>query len=152
MNLNFWKKCKHDYEFVRNIYGDEINNCGGYRSIWKCKKCGKYLYKYELYETYSLKNELKNITKDFYDNRFKEWQNEHSEQLNMLLKTMRDSAYQGYDSCEIVLTCNLETNDKSYYYKWITDKNLHCECELLNKKQKDLYEINNYLFKINWKN
>lgn len=65
---------------------------------------------------------------------------------------MRDSAYQGYDSCEIVLTCNLKANDKSYYYKWITDKKLHCEYELLNKKQKELYEINNYLFKIDWKN
>ena len=34
------KKCEHDYEFVRNIYGDEINWCGGYRSEWRCKKCG----------------------------------------------------------------------------------------------------------------
>lgn len=73
MNWKFWKKCKHDYEFVRNIYGDEINSCGGCRSIWKCKKCGKYFYNKELQETYSLKNELKNITKGFYDNRFKEW-------------------------------------------------------------------------------
>ena len=33
--------CKHEYEFERNIYGDEINYCGGYRSWWRCKKCGK---------------------------------------------------------------------------------------------------------------
>lgn len=32
--------CKHDYEFVRNIYGDEINHVGGARSWWRCKKCG----------------------------------------------------------------------------------------------------------------
>ena len=43
-----FKKCEHEYEFVRNIYGDEINLCGGYRSIWKCKKCGKIEYRKNL--------------------------------------------------------------------------------------------------------
>lgn len=33
--------CSHEYEFVRNIYGDEINHVGGARSWWRCKKCGK---------------------------------------------------------------------------------------------------------------
>lgn len=39
--MNWFKKfiqkfgCEHDYVFVRNIYGDEINRCGGYRSLWK---------------------------------------------------------------------------------------------------------------------
>ena len=32
--------CKHSYEFVRNIYGDEIRYLGWKRSIWKCTKCG----------------------------------------------------------------------------------------------------------------
>jgi len=40
--------CKHEYEFVRNIHGDEINWVSPinktYRSIWKCKKCGKLKY------------------------------------------------------------------------------------------------------------
>ena len=35
--------CKHKYEFVRNIFGDEINYTN-YRSIWKCSKCGKIKY------------------------------------------------------------------------------------------------------------
>jgi hypothetical protein len=41
--MNFIKRlcCEHEYEFVRNIHGDEINWCGGHRSIWRCKKCGK---------------------------------------------------------------------------------------------------------------
>lgn len=44
--------CKHEYEFVRNIYGDEINHSGGMRSLWKCPKCGRtfldpHLYKNE---------------------------------------------------------------------------------------------------------
>lgn len=34
--------CKHEYVFKRNIYGDEINWCGGHRSWWVCKKCGKW--------------------------------------------------------------------------------------------------------------
>lgn len=34
--------CKHEYEFVRNIYGDEINMVNGRRSWWRCKKCGKW--------------------------------------------------------------------------------------------------------------
>lgn len=33
--------CKHEYEFVRNIYGDEINQLNYKRSECKCKKCGK---------------------------------------------------------------------------------------------------------------
>ena len=33
--------CRHEYEFVRNIYGDEINHVGGNRSWWRCRKCGK---------------------------------------------------------------------------------------------------------------
>jgi hypothetical protein len=34
--------CKHDYQFVRNIYGDEIITFGWKRSISKCTKCGNY--------------------------------------------------------------------------------------------------------------
>ena len=34
--------CRHEYEFVRNIYGDEINHVGGKRSWWRCVKCGKW--------------------------------------------------------------------------------------------------------------
>ena len=33
--------CRHEYKFVRNIYGDEINLWGGKRSVWRCHKCGK---------------------------------------------------------------------------------------------------------------
>lgn len=41
--------CKHnDIEFIRNIYGDEINQLSGkntVRSIWRCKNCGRIIYK-----------------------------------------------------------------------------------------------------------
>lgn len=36
--------CKHNYSFVRNIYGDEIRLSGWKRSEWRCSKCGKIKY------------------------------------------------------------------------------------------------------------
>jgi len=33
--------CEHRYYWWRNIYGDEINTCGGKRSLWVCYKCDK---------------------------------------------------------------------------------------------------------------
>lgn len=33
--------CAHHFEWIRNIYGDEINAVGGKRSLWRCVKCGK---------------------------------------------------------------------------------------------------------------
>jgi hypothetical protein len=37
--------CDHDtLLWVRNIYGDEINACGGKRSIWRCWHCGAVVY------------------------------------------------------------------------------------------------------------
>lgn len=56
--------CEHEYEFVRNIYGDEINTCGGYRSIWKCKKCGKIEYCKKL-QTVSLLQRLDNLYDEY---------------------------------------------------------------------------------------
>ena len=44
------KKCEHDWKFVRNIYGDEINHCGGYRSLWECRKCGRLQWREQLYK------------------------------------------------------------------------------------------------------
>ena len=44
------KKCEHDWKFVRNIYVDEINHCGGYRSLWECRKCGRLQWRVSLYQ------------------------------------------------------------------------------------------------------
>ena len=41
--------CRHEWEFVRNIYGDEINLAGGRRSWWRCKRCGKRVLNPHLY-------------------------------------------------------------------------------------------------------
>jgi len=50
--MNILKRlfCKHTYNFVRNIYGDEIRYLGWKRSIWKCSKCGKIKYSEHLKE------------------------------------------------------------------------------------------------------
>ena len=42
--------CKHNYLWVRNVYGDEIYMTGKFkRSWWKCNKCGKRQSKEQLY-------------------------------------------------------------------------------------------------------
>lgn len=45
--IKFFKRlfCRHSYEHVRNIYGDEIIDAGYYRSVWTCPKCGEVKYK-----------------------------------------------------------------------------------------------------------
>ena len=43
--------CKHvEVDFIRNIYGDEINFRNGNRSEFKCNRCGRIVYKKELYD------------------------------------------------------------------------------------------------------
>lgn len=44
MTMNWIKRlfCAHRYEWLRNIYGDEINLSGGARSLWRCAECGKF--------------------------------------------------------------------------------------------------------------
>lgn len=44
--------CKHEYKWLRNMHGDEINIISTskkiYRSVWACEKCGKVQYKEQL--------------------------------------------------------------------------------------------------------
>lgn len=35
-------RCAHHYEFSYNLYGDQINQWGGKRSVWRCVHCGKF--------------------------------------------------------------------------------------------------------------
>lgn len=42
--------CKHNYMWVRNVYGDEIYMTGKFkRSWWKCNKYGKWQSREQLY-------------------------------------------------------------------------------------------------------
>ena len=34
--------CKHKWEFVRKLYGDEINMHNGKRKEYRCINCGMY--------------------------------------------------------------------------------------------------------------
>lgn len=36
--------CRHNWVFVRRLYGDEINAHNGKRNEYKCSKCGAYKY------------------------------------------------------------------------------------------------------------
>ena len=81
-----FKKCEHEYEFVRNIYGDEINYRGGYRSIWKCKKCGKIEYREHLQT--SICEKLDDAYDTFYKNKYKKWCSLRSETLNKITEDM----------------------------------------------------------------
>jgi len=55
MNLIKRLYCRHaDWDFVRNIYGDEINYAGGARSLWSCAECGKLFRDYQTFPLESL--------------------------------------------------------------------------------------------------
>ena len=52
-SLTRFLRCKHDKEnliFIKNIYGDQINQFCGYRSIWYCNKCNTEVYLNEVYD------------------------------------------------------------------------------------------------------
>ena len=34
--------CRHDFIYIRKLYGDEINLHNGKRNEYRCKKCGIY--------------------------------------------------------------------------------------------------------------
>ena len=34
--------CHHQYEYIKTLYGDEINAHNGKRKECRCKKCGCY--------------------------------------------------------------------------------------------------------------
>ena len=145
-----FKKCEHEYEFVRNIYGDEINLCGGYRSIWKCKKCGKIEYRKNL-QKFSILQRLDNLYDEYYHNKYEEWQTLRADTLTKITTDMLEFAKRGECWYTIVLTCDEDANDKNYYEKWFTENNLKIEkIELFNQKEK-CSKLNQYKFHIRWK-
>ena len=91
--MNFIKRlcCEHEYEFVRNIHGDEINWCGGYRSIWRCKKCGNIQYRDELNPIGSLFCQMLNRKYDkYYEDKFKAWQEENKSSIEDIKTQMTE--------------------------------------------------------------
>lgn len=125
MKWKFWKHCEHTYIFVRNLYGDQINQHHGMRSEWKCTKCGHIQYREDLHNiTDKLCDELDKLCEKHYKNLYKNWCEEHSETLNKITKECRERAYQGYCYLDIVLIIDEETNDKNYYERWFSENGL----------------------------
>ena len=142
------KKCEHDYEFVRNIYGDEINWCGGYRSEWRCKKCGKSEYRRYL-QTTTIIDKLDKLYDKYYKDKYESWCNDHKDLLNKLLSEMIQAAESGECYADFILICREPDNDKYYYEKWFNENQLKIEVELDQKVKCD--EINRYKFHVRWK-
>ena len=148
--FNFIKewRCEHDYEFVRNIYGDEINWCGGYRSEWRCKKCGKSEYRRYL-QTTTIIDKLDKLYDKYYQDKYENWCNEHKDILNKLLSEMMHTAEHGECSIDFLLACKESTNDKYYYEKWFTQNKLKTEITL--QQEEKCLEVNIYKFHVRWK-
>lgn len=53
LRFQHWRN-GHNWRFTRNVYGDEINWCGGYRSVWDCN-CGARKWGRMLHENRSLR-------------------------------------------------------------------------------------------------
>lgn len=147
----FFKKywCDHDWEFDSNIYGDQINACGGYRSIWKCKKCGKIEYRRYLQE-YSMMKKLDKLYDEFYKNKYNEWKSLRADTLNKITDDMIKLAKEGECWYDIILFCEEKYNDKYYYEKWFEENNLKVEIKLYNQKEV-CDEVNTYKFHIRWR-
>ena len=155
--MNWFKSlfCKHEYEFGYNIYGDQINYCGGKRSIWICKKCRKIEYRDELYNEkntskYNLCNELDKLYDECYDKRYKDWQLLRSETLNKMQADMRNLAFKGQCWYDIILVCEEKHNDRNYYEKWLEENKLKFEKKLIDSEELAT-DINRIEFHIRWK-
>lgn len=144
----FW--CEHEYEFVRNIYGDEINECGGYRSLWKCNKCGRYKYDKMLFVKKPLKETLNGLYDDYYDNEYDNWCKEHEEFLQEVTNKLVGIASLGLCYAEVIMTTKESTNDRWHFEQWLQENRLKYEHYLYNQKER-FDEINQYIFKIRWK-
>lgn len=142
--MNWFKSlfCKHKFVFVHNIHGDEINECGGYRSVWKCSKCGKYQYRYDL--KLDLKTELYNNYKEYYNNIYEKWKDDNKEVLDNMINGMIERSKQGRYSYVVILLCDEDTLEKDKYQRWIDENNLHCNIKLAEEKRwptKNRYEF-----------
>jgi len=141
--------CKHEYEFLRNIYGDEINYCGGYRSIWRCKKCGALEYRENLH-VFPMMQKLDKYYDEYYKNKYQKWQNLRRDTLDKITDGMIKAAKRGECWYDTIIVCEEEFDDKYYFEKWLEENKLKVEIELYDQKEKT-DKINKYKFHIRWK-
>lgn len=138
--------CKHEYEFVRNIHGDEINHMGGKRSIWKCKKCGKLQYRDELNPVGTLFCQLLNRIYDkYYDDKFRNWQEEKKSSIENIKNQMIKAAENGYNWLDIVLFIDDSKSDLTYWEKTFEELGIEFTREDLPKEYVQIYKLKYHL-------
>lgn len=123
--MNWFKRlfCKHEYEFLCNIYRDEVIWCNGYRSIWRCKKCGALVYRKNL-QGFSILQKLDKYYDEYYKNQYQEWQNLRSDTLNKITDEMIKAAKCGECWYDTIIICEETFNDKNYFEKWFKENKL----------------------------
>ena len=96
MNIIKQLFCKHEYKFVHNLHGDEINQHNGKRSLCKCNKCGKLKYcNRQLEPILSLDTELNNIVNEYYNQKQKDWEYNNAKLINNLISECKKAASRG---------------------------------------------------------
>lgn len=140
--------CKHEWKFLRNIYGDEINACNGNRSWWVCKKCGKLELRPELYNI-PLMETLDRLHDEFYNNLYEQWKKNNLESLNNITNRLINCAKNGDCWCTFLFICDDTKNDKYYYEKWFNENKLKVEWEEYGPEFEDK-KLKQYKFKIRW--
>lgn len=138
--------CLHEkLEFVANIYGDQINIHHGKRSVWKCKSCGKLIYKDKLYYRDSLSEFLNKLSEQYYTNLQNKWEQEHKQTFDKITNQMCEAASNGKWSIDYVISFN--ENDWYKFKKyWDKQKIRIVDVEVSNPD----VEIKLYKFKFVW--
>lgn len=128
----FKNKCKHNWVWKRNIYGDEINALNGKRSAWECELCGKIEYRDELYKK-PLVKELMERYDWYHRHQYECWLESHSSTCENIIKGLREIASKGQCWYHVLLYCDEETSDKYYYEKFIQSLGVKVEFESNDK-------------------
>ena len=94
--------CDHEYEFVRNLHGDEINQHDGKRSEWQCTKCGWLTYKNYLVldvdEDHPLGYQLREKQRKYAMQQQDSWEQNNVSFLNSIISEMKEAASKGEES------------------------------------------------------
>ena len=142
--------CKHNYKFVRNIYGDEINHLNGKRSVWVCEKCGKLEYRDYLEPVGTLFAKMLNRKYDeYYKNKFNDWKKENETTINLIKNEMIQAAEQGKCLLNIKLIIDEKHNDRYYWEQLFGELGITYDRDELPDKEVQIYPIDYHLI---WKN
>ena len=141
--------CDHDYVFDHNLYGDEINNHNGKRSVWRCSKCDKLEYCDDLYIYHdkSFVDHLDKLYNAYYENSYNEWCKEHADNLQFCMNQMTEKARIGQSWLHINIVCDTDTNDKEYYTKFFSDLGVKVEVDM---DQEEYTKLTAFIFRLEW--